>query len=113
MILTKEELEKTIYYCKADVKALITSFENNIGGIITKLNLILQYDLPKRCISMTNAQLCAKLFDCKPVKFDDEFKPFDISCLGIVPQNKSVLDFYKQEIDYKNKLNNSWLDKFC
>ena len=104
-LLTKEELEKTIYYCKADVKALITSFENNIGGIITKLNLILQYDLPKRCISMTNAQLCAKLFDCKPVKFDDEFKPFDISCLGIVPQNKSVLDFYKQEIDYKNKLN--------
>ena len=104
-LLTKEELEKTISYCKADVRALITSFENNIGGIITKLNLILQYDLPKRCISMTNAQLCAKLFDCKPVKFDDEFKPFDISCLGIVPQNKSVLDFYKQEIDYKNKLN--------
>ena len=103
--LTKEELEKTIYYCKADVRALITSFENNIGGIMTKINLILQYDLPKRCISMTNAQLCAKLFDCKPTKFDDEFKPFDINCLGIVPQNKDVLDFYKQDIDYKNKLN--------
>ena len=54
---------------------------------------------------MTNAQLCAKLFDCKPTKFDDEFVPFNIDCLGIVPQNKSVLDFYKQPIDYKNKLN--------
>ena len=104
-LLTKEELEKTIEYCKADVRALITSFENNISGIITKINLIMEYDLPSYCVSMTNAQLCAKLFDCKPTTFDDEFEPFDIECLGIKPQNQTVLDFYRQPIDYKNKLN--------
>lgn len=104
-LLTKEELLRTIHYCKADVSALITSFENNIGGIITKINLILQYDLPSTCISLTNAQLCAKLFECEPKKFDDEFEPFDIECLGIKPQNQTVLDFYSQPIDYKNKLN--------
>ena len=104
-LLTKEELEKTIEYCKADVRALITSFENNVSGIITKINLIMEYDLPSYCISMTNAQLCAKLFDCKPTTFDDEFEPFDIECLGIKPQNQTVLDFYRQPIDYKNKLN--------
>ena len=104
-LLTKEELEKTIEYCKADVRALITSFVNNISGIITKINLIMAYDLPSYCISMTNAQLCAKLFNCKPMKFDDEFEPFDIDCLGIKPQNQTVLDFYKKPIDYKNKLN--------
>ena len=104
-LLTKEELLQTIEYCKADVRALITSFKNNIGGIITKLNLIKEYNLPSRYMSMTNAQLCAKLFECKPTKFDDEFKPFDISCLGIKPQNQQVLDFYSQPIDYKNKLN--------
>ena len=104
-LLTKEELLQTIEYCKADVRALITSFKNNIGGIITKLNLIKEYNLPARYMSMTNAQLCAKLFECKPTKFDDEFKPFDISCLGIKPQNQQVLDFYSQPIDYKNKLN--------
>ena len=104
-LLTKEELEKTIEYCKADVRALITSFVNNISGIITKINLIMAYDLPSYCISMTNAQLCAKLFGCKPMTFDDEFEPFDIDCLGIKPQNQTVLDFYRQPIDYKNKLN--------
>lgn len=104
-LLTKEELEKTIEYCKADVRALITSFENNVSGIITKINLIMEYDLPSYYISMTNAQLCAKLFDCKPTTFDDEFEPFDIECLGIKPQNQTVLDFYRQPIDYKNKLN--------
>ena len=104
-LLTKEELLQTIEYCKADVRALITSFKNNIGGIITKLNLIKEYNLPARYMSMTNAQLCAKLFECKPTKFDDEFKPFDISCLGIKPQNQQVLNFYSQPIDYKNKLN--------
>lgn len=104
-LLTKEELEKTIEYCKADVRALITSFENNVSGIITKINLIMEYDLPSHYISMTNAQLCAKLFDCKPTTFDDEFEPFDIECLGIKPQNQTVLDFYRQPIDYKNKLN--------
>ena len=104
-LLTKEELLQTIEYCKADVRALITSFKNNIGGVITKLNLIKEYNLPARYMSMTNAQLCAKLFECKPTKFDDEFKPFDIDCLGIKPQNQQVLDFYSQPIDYKNKLN--------
>ena len=104
-LLTKEELEKTIEYCKADVRALITSFVNNISGIITKINLIMAYDLPSYCISMTNAQLCAKLFGCKPTTFDDEFEPFDIDCLGIKPQNQTVLDFYRKPIDYKNKLN--------
>lgn len=104
-LLTKEELEKTIHYCKADVSALITSFENNIGGVITKLNLILEYNLPKRCIGMTNAQLCAKLFECKPRDFGDEFEKFDISCLGIKPTNQKVLDFYNTEVNYDNKLN--------
>lgn len=104
-LLTKEELLQTIKYCKADVRALITSFKNNIGGVITKLNLIKEYDLPARYMSMTNAQLCAKLFECKPTKFDDEFEPFDIDCLGIKPQNQQVLDFYSQPVDYKNKLN--------
>jgi hypothetical protein len=104
-LLTKEELEKSISYCKADVRALITSFKNNIDGIITKINLILEYNLPKNYISMTNAQLCAKLFECKKTCFDDEFEPFDVSCLGIKPQNTSILNFYSQPIDYKNKLN--------
>lgn len=104
-LLTKEELEKSISYCKADVKALITSFENNISGVITKINLILEYNLPKNYISMTNAQLCSKLFDCKKTSFDDEFEVFDISRIGIKPQNKTIIDFYTQPIDYKNKLN--------
>lgn len=104
-LLTKEELEKSISYCKADVRALITSFENNISGIITKINLILEYNLPKNYISMTNAQLCSKLFDCKKTSFDDEFEPFDINRINIKPQNKTITDFYTQPIDYKNKLN--------
>lgn len=104
-LLTKEELEKSISYCKADVKALITSFENNISGVITKINLILEYNLPKNYISMTNAQLCSKLFDCKKTSFDDEFEVFDISRIGIKPQNKTIIDFYTKHIDYKNKLN--------
>src|SRR5574344_1105361 len=104
-LLTKEELLQTIEYCKADVRALITSFKNNIGSIRTKLNLIKEYNLPARYMSMTNAQLCAKLFECKPTKFGDEFEPFDIDCLGIKPQNQQVLDFYSQPVDYKNKLN--------
>ena len=104
-LLTKEELEKSISYCKADVKALITSFKNNISGVITKINLILEYNLPKNYISMTNAQLCSKLFDCKKTSFDDEFEVFDISRIGIKPQNKTIIDFYTQPIDYKNKLN--------
>lgn len=104
-LLTKEELEKSISYCKADVRALITSFKNNISGVITKINLILEYNLPKNYISMTNAQLCSKLFDCKKTSFDDEFEVFDISRIGIKPQNKTIIDFYTQPIDYKNKLN--------
>lgn len=104
-LLTKEELEKSISYCKADVRALITSFKNNMSGVITKINLILEYNLPKNYISMTNAQLCSKLFECKKTSFDDEFEVFDISRIGIKPQNKTIIDFYTQPIDYKNKLN--------
>ena len=104
-LLTKEELELTIKYCKADVKALITSFNNNINGIITKLNLIEEYHLPINYMSMTNAQLCSKLFGCIKTSFDDELVPFDIKQLGIIPQNKSIIDFYSKPIDYKNKLN--------
>ena len=103
-LLTKEELELTIKYCKADVKALITSFNNNLNGVITKLNLIEEYHLPINYMSMTNAQLCSKLFGCVKTSFDDELIPFDVSQLGIKPQNKSILDFYSKPIDYKNKL---------
>lgn len=103
-MLTIEELQKVIEYCKADVRALIKSFENNIEGIKVKINLIMRYNLNKSRISLTNAQLCAVLFECKKKEHDDEFIPFDDSVLGIVPQNKTIRDFYKKPLDYKNKL---------
>lgn len=103
--LTKEEIEETIFYCKHDVDATIQLLSYKTDYITSKLNLIKMFDLDIRCLSYTNASLCAKILDAKQVIRDDELqydRPSEIIINS--PIYKRALDIYTNPLDYNRIL---------
>lgn len=71
--LTDNELAEVIKYCKHDVDATVELFNQRKDYIQSKLTVAEMFNIPPaEAIGLTNAKLCAKVFDAKKVVRDDE-----------------------------------------
>lgn len=95
--LTKEEIEETIFYCKHDVDATEKLMEVRADYIKSKLLLINTYELPMRCMSMTNAQLTAEVMNPRKKEYDDALNYTMPTNLKL--KDTSILSLYQSPLD--------------
>lgn len=94
--LTEEEIQETFKYCRHDVEETIKVFLNKIDDFNTVMYFIKRFNLPLSDVSLTKAQLAAKLLGAngKGHSFDDEFQFPILDCLDL-KKYKRVADWYK------------------
>ncbi|NFH01366.1 hypothetical protein FC831_13945 [Clostridium botulinum] len=92
--LTKDEIEKTIFYCTHDVEETIELFNAKINDFNSHLLLIETFDLSMEMFNKTKAQISAHILGgVKQSRIDDEFD-------YLIPNNlnlgkyKYILDWY-------------------
>lgn len=100
--LTAEELEKTIFYCKHDVKATAIFLTLRKSYLECKINLgaLCSTPLPpNKALYYTNARLAAKYLDATYVQRYDgrEYEYPPNLNLDLIP--KEILDFFNQILD--------------
>ena len=104
--LTKEEIEKTIFYCKHDVDATEKLLEKRQGYVKSKLNLVKEFKLDPTNLESTNAKMCATILQAKRKSHDDELQ-YDVPKELILnkPEYKAILNLYTSgSLDYTKKL---------
>ena len=95
--LTLEEIKETEFYCKHDVDATERLYRERFDYIKSKLQIINAFNLPIRCISMTNAQLTAEVMGARKRKYYDE-NIYDMpECIDV--KDKDVLTFFANPQD--------------
>lgn len=95
-VLTQEELEQTIHYCKHDVDATEKLVELRRDYLITKLNLGQRANIEAtKALSSTNAKLTAMMLGAKRVERSDgrDYVYPDTLDLSVIP--KEVIDFFE------------------
>ena len=100
--LTAEEIRETEFYCKHDVDATERLFYERFDYIKSKLQIINAFNLPIRCVSMTNAQLTAEVMDARKRKYYDE-NIYDMpACVDV--RDHEVLHFFENPQDASRHL---------
>lgn len=91
--LTEDEKAKNKFYCRNDVLATEKRLEQNSGMLLAKMVICAMFNLDKRSIGMTNANLTGALLGAVKVNDrGDELKPYELP---------SVLNFTDETI-YNN-----------
>lgn len=94
--LTKEELKKTINYCKHDVDTTEKLVELRKDYLITKLNLGKRANIDKiKALSSTNAKLTALMLGAKRVERNDGRNYIYPSNLDLSVIPKEVINFFE------------------
>lgn len=104
--LTKEEIEKTIFYCKHDVDATEKLLEKRSGYIKSKLNLVKMFNLNPSNLEATNAKLCATVLEATRKSHDDELM-YDLPNELVLNKQeyKDILKLYTNgPLDYTKKI---------
>ncbi|HHY72686.1 MAG TPA: hypothetical protein GX497_05590 [Bacillus bacterium] len=103
--LTDSEIQEVIKYCRHDVHEAMHIFMENLEEFESQIELLKMFNLPLRNISKTKAQLSATILDAKQPLFprDDEFN-FSFPPTLRIDKYTEVLDFYKENKDYKKVL---------
>lgn len=94
--LTEAEIKETLKYCRHDVEETIKVFLKKIDDFNTIMYFIKHFKLPLSDISLTKAQLAAKLLGAngKGHSFDDEFQFPVLPCLDL-KKYRHIADWYK------------------
>ena len=102
--LIEEEIQETFEYCRHDVEETIKVFLNKIDDFNTVMYFIKHFNLPLSDVSLTKAQLAAKLLGAngKGHSFDDEFRFPILDCLDL-KKYKHVADWYKNSDNHDYK----------
>ncbi|GAB2553590.1 hypothetical protein [Gracilibacillus alcaliphilus] len=103
--LTEDEISEVIKYCRHDVQETMHIFTETISEFESQIELLKMFKLPLRHISKTKAQLSAFILDAKQpnIPRDDEFE-FSFPSTLKIEKYTHVLDFYKENRDYKKFL---------
>ena len=103
--LTEEEIKKSIFYCRHDVKETAILFCKMKEEWDAVFSLIKEFDLPLSCISKTKAQLTAVVLNCVKQDRDDEWDFDEEPCIRI-SKYKAERQWYKDNrtLDGKPKL---------
>jgi len=106
-LLNKEEILQTIKYNIHDVEQTIEVFRLSINNFNSHIQLIDTFNLNKSSISMTQAQLTARILECEPPTTPREDE-FDFDILPVIQLNK-----YKKALDwFKNPENKTYKSTF-
>jgi len=102
--LSNEQLKEVEKYCRHDVEQTLEVFINSIDEFNAHLMLIKEFKLPIEYIGKTKPQLAAVILNAKRVYGrNDEFNVTFPDTLKL-SKYKYVLDWYKDNLDYKNEL---------
>lgn len=100
--LTPQEIRQTLKYNIHDVEQTIEVFRRNVYLYDSQIDLIETFDMDIGTISLTQAQLTAKILNCESVKRNDEF---DIKLVPTLKLKKYVYakEWFenKDNLDYK------------
>lgn len=94
--LTKEEIEETIKYCRADVINTYDLFFETIDDFKAHRDLVMMAGGNLRNLSKTKTQLSALILEAKETARDDEFDIYFPDNLKI-KKYKKILNWYKSE----------------
>ena len=100
--LTKEEIEKTIKYCKHDVDATEKLMGVRSDYIKSKLLLLNIFKLPLYTIGLSNAQLTAEIMSPRVKKYNDG-NTYDRPS-NVQVKDQEILDFFKSPLDKTKSL---------
>lgn len=106
--LTEEEKILNELYCKNDVLATELRFEQNIGMLLAKATIALMFDLDKKAMGLTNANLTAEVLGAKRQAVrDDLVDPYELdSKLNVeTPEIREAYLNHEFELNDKGKLN--------
>lgn len=92
--LTPEELEETIKYCRHDVHQTIKVFIEKYADFEAMLEICKVFNLPLINIGKTEAAITAKVLDCEPTDFNDEFDYYFLPCIKL-KKYAYVMDWFK------------------
>lgn len=81
--LTDAEIEEELIYCENDVVEALNVWLENINEFNAIMELIREYKLPLACVSMTKAQIVAKILDCQRIDYDDEWEVEFLPCIHL------------------------------
>ena len=106
--MTDSEIKETLKYCRHDVEETMKVFMKKIDDFNTIMYFIKHFKLPLSDVSLTKAQLAAKLLGAngKGHSFDDEFQFPILECLDL-RKYKYVADWYRkpENHDYSKSQN--------
>ena len=101
--LTQKEMTQTIKYNIHDVEQTIEVFRRNKYLYDSQIQLIETFKLKIEFVSLTQAQLTAKILECEPKEHNDEFDINIVDTLHLHKYKKAREWFEdKQNLDYKN-----------
>lgn len=105
--LTDAEIEEMVRYCRHDVEQTVEVFMNRKSDFDAVLGLIKMFPetLSIQDLSLTKAQISAKILECEYVTRDDEFDLSVLPCIQISKYKKAVEFFLNpNNHDYSNNL---------
>lgn len=105
--LTDAEIEEMVRYCRHDVEQTVEVFMNRKSDFDAVLGLIKMFPekLSIQDLSLTKAQISAKILECEYVSRDDEFDLSVLPCIQISKYKKAVEFFLNpNNHDYSNNL---------
>lgn len=94
--LTQAEIEETIKYCTNDVDEAISVFLEKKSDFDVQLELINEFQLPLRCMSLTQTQLTAEILQASKCDYGDDFNITFQPYLDRIVKYKHVVDWFKQ-----------------
>lgn len=95
--LTPQEVETVFQYNKDDVDATYEEFKIKLQQVMSKINLVKMYHLPKHYVSKTNGQLSGEILQAEFKDFKDGTTPFDPSIIPL------TIEKYTEAIDFFSK----------
>jgi hypothetical protein len=95
--LTEEEVALVFKYNKDDVDATYEEFKIKLQQVMSKVNLVRMYHLPKHYVSKTNGQLSGEILQAEFKDFKDGTTPFDPSIIPL------TIEKYTEAVDFFSK----------
>lgn len=93
--LTQAEIREMLDYCGNDVDEAMNIFLLLKSDFEVQMELIREFELPLKCISLTQTQLTAEILQASKCDYGDDFDITFQPYLENIKKYKKVVDFYK------------------
>lgn len=101
--LTDEEIAITVKYCKHDVDATTKFLEDRAGYIKSKFILMKMFNLPKKILSMTSAQIAATVLQAQRIDRKEDALIYNFPDTLVLNKYNQMLWMYQKQLNYEDK----------